>query len=90
MSDLSVGRQLHSCGMINDNYIVVAGGRNARGTLKSVEIFNKATHNWFKGPPLPVAISYAAMVQHPSGGVVLIGGQSGLEILDTLYHLPNM
>jgi len=47
------------------------------------------TQKWHAGPVLPIEISYASMVEHPAGGVVLIGGQSRHTILNTIYYLPN-
>ena len=34
---LNRGRQLHSCAWLNENHIIVLGGRDARGALKSIE-----------------------------------------------------
>ncbi len=44
---------------------------------------------WNAGPDLPIAISYSSMVEHPSFGVVLVGGQSGSTLLRTIFHLSN-
>jgi hypothetical protein len=40
---LNRGRQLHSCAMMNDYHIIVVGGRDARGALKSVETLDTRT-----------------------------------------------
>jgi hypothetical protein len=87
---LNIGRQLHSCSRINKNQIIVAGGRDVKGGLDSVEILDKIDGEWNTGPKLPIAISYALMVEHPVEGVVLVGGQSGFKILDTLYYLSSV
>jgi hypothetical protein len=48
---LNGGRQLHCCAMMNGNHILVVGGRDARGALKSVETLDLAKHlkNELKG-----------------------------------------
>ncbi len=48
-----------------------------------------ANQKWYTGPTLQKPISYAAMVKHPDGGIVLIGGQSGNVLLNTIYYLQN-
>jgi hypothetical protein len=68
-SKLSRGRQSHSCSMFETNKVIVAGGRDARGLLKSVEILNMQTSKWTdrKDLELPIAINHAQMVPHPLG-----------------------
>ena len=64
---LNKGRQLHSCSKIDGgNKIVVVGGRDGRGELKSVEIFDIKISKWIERKDLefPVAISYSQMVPH--------------------------
>ena len=74
---------------MKSNDVIVAGGRNSWGGLSSVEVLNRRTLKWKRGPQLPMAISYASMVADPDGGVILVGGQSGGNILDTLYRLST-
>jgi hypothetical protein len=67
---LNKGRQLHSCARLNENHIIVVGGRDARGALKSVETLDtrRSTHwNERKNLELPLGISYAQLVANPSG-----------------------
>jgi hypothetical protein len=67
---LNRGRQLHSCAMLNENHIIVVGGRDARGALKSVESFDTRTSTkWIerKNLELPHGISYAQLVSNPTG-----------------------
>ena len=40
----------------------------------SVEILGSKTNIWRKGPDLPVVISGSPIVEHPRGGVLIIGG----------------
>ena len=84
------GRHFHSCSRINEIHFIVAGGQDSWGGLNSVEILDSVDGKWYKGPSLPRTISYASMVIHPSGGVILVGGQSGHTLLDTLYYLPRV
>jgi hypothetical protein len=68
---LNRGRQLHSCARLNDYHIIVVGGRDARGALKSVETLDTRTSKkWIerKNLELPLGISYAQIVTtNPSG-----------------------
>jgi hypothetical protein len=69
---LNRGRQLHSCAWLNGNHIIVVGGRDARGALKSVEYLDLArtSKKWIerKNLELPFGIGYAQIVTtNPSG-----------------------
>ena len=67
---LTRGRQLHSCAMLNPNHIIVVGGRDARGVLKSVETLDvRTSKKWIEREnlQLPIGISYAQLVPNPSG-----------------------
>ncbi len=68
---LNRGRQLHCCARLNENHIIVVGGRDARGALKSVETLEARTSTrWIerKNLQLPSGICYAQLVAiNPSG-----------------------
>jgi hypothetical protein len=67
---LNRGRQLHSCARLNEYHIIVVGGRDARGALKSVETFDtRKSKKWIerKNLELPYGISYAQIATNPSG-----------------------
>ncbi len=67
---LNRGRQLHSCAMLNGNQVIVVGGRDSWGGLKSVETFDiRTSEKWIerKNLELPFGISYAQLVANPSG-----------------------
>jgi hypothetical protein len=68
---LNRGRQLHCCARLGKNHIIVVGGRDARGALKSVETIDTRTSTkWIerKNLQLPSGISYAQLVAiNPSG-----------------------
>jgi hypothetical protein len=69
---LNRGRQLHSCAWLNENHIIVAGGRDAIGSLRSVETLDLArtSKKWIEREnlELPFGISYAQIVTtNPSG-----------------------
>jgi hypothetical protein len=90
---LSFGRSSHTCGMVKkergslQESIIVAGGNNGTD-MTSVEILDIGTHEWRTGPELPIPIKHASMVDHPFGGLVLIGGYGAEEWQDSLYLLP--
>ena len=41
--------------VVYNQYLVVAGGVGAGGTLSSVEVMNTDTKQWYAGPPTPIA-----------------------------------
>ena len=43
----------------------------------------------FTGPEIPQGIYFASLVEHPNGGVLLVGGVSQSHILDSFYWLSN-
>ena len=55
----------------------------------SVEFFDLDSNVWSTGPDLPFRFMFGALVQHPLGGVALIGGIRGNDPLDTVYYLPH-
>jgi hypothetical protein len=92
---LNHARQFHACSRIpssvgsSDYSIIVAGGNNG-SYISSVEILDNGSNTWRAGPDLPTTICCGVFVEHPAGGVVLIGGKSGATTyLDTIYYLPH-
>ncbi len=69
----------------------MAGGSvMSNEALTLVEFIDLDSSVWRQGPDLPQKITSSAMVQHPNGGVILVGGSDGgNRVLDTLYHLPH-
>lgn len=93
--DLNVGRNDHGCARIRTNSssnqfsVIVAGGFNYR-KLASVEILDQGAGEWRKGPDLPFGITDTALVEDPTGGVILVGGSSDDdEYLQTLFRLSD-
>ncbi len=89
-------RGWHSCGKIRRNKvsqdmsIIVAGGFDNSSILSSVEILDKGSSKWQRGPELPFGIVWSQMAEDQNGGVVLIGGgRPSVGTLDTLYQLPH-
>ena len=89
-------RCFHSCekipsGKQSSKYdIVAAGGFSTNvGLTASVEFLDLESNVWRQGPELPVRLNFGAIVQHPLGGVALIGGSSPNGRLDTIYYLPH-
>ncbi len=69
----------------------MAGGSGRYNeALTLVEFIDLDSSVWRQGPDLPQKITSSSMVQHPQGGVILVGGSAGGDqALDTLYHLPH-
>lgn len=93
---LTFPRYLHSCCRIaknnqgTENSIIVVGGWTDDEISSSVEILDERSSEWRKGPELPFPICCSAMVEHPDGGAVLIGGRrDSSTYLDTIFHLPH-
>jgi hypothetical protein len=95
---LKIGREHHSCARIRKDSsshqfsIIVVGGWNHRNfeKLESVEILDEGASEWRNGPDLPFGISHASLVEDPSGGVVLVGGNSfDNRHLKTLFSLSD-
>jgi hypothetical protein len=97
--DLKNTRKSHSCSRIRKNtthpssfsVIVVGGeGKNDSDILSSVEILDEGENSWRDGPDLPFGIAGAALIEDPTGGVILIGGRSSTNsYLDSLYRLAH-
>ncbi len=70
---LNIPRHWHSCGMVRKNAIetgksiIVVGGLNNDGKLKSVEIFDQENNKWIQGPELPIGIAAAGLVEDRTG-----------------------
>ena len=87
-------RAFHSCGLVPQGpfstqlSIIVAGG--TPGSMASVEILDEGSNQWRRGPDLPIGSTNNAMVPHPLGGVVVLGGKSADSgPLDKLFYLPH-
>jgi hypothetical protein len=74
-----------------DQSIIVAGGNiDVQGDISSVEILDVGSNHWRKGPDLPYPICCSVIVEHPTGGVALIGGRgNNSKYLDTIFYLPH-
>ena len=59
-SSIKHGRQFHSCAKVGKDRIIVAGGRNYQGLLRSVEVFNLRTLRWTE----PIHIQLKDVISH--------------------------
>ena len=88
------GRDFHGCGKIPSNkqsskFDIVAVGGYGDTDSSSVEFLDLETNVWRQGPEPPFPMIRGALVQHPFGGVAIIGGRSWGGNLDAIYHLPH-
>ena len=61
-------------GATHGELIVVAGGRDANGTiLKAVEIYDEDNGDWVAGPDLPKGLYEPTLTRFGNVGVVLAG-----------------
>ena len=73
-----------------DSIIVVGGINNSwDSVISSVEILDGNLNEWRQGPELPKPLYGAAMVRHPDGGVVFIGGSNHRIYSDAFFYLPH-
>ncbi len=61
--------------------------------LKFFQMFLTFAGVWTLGPDLPVPLLFSQMLEHPGGGVILMGGallspDFTLQGHDGIYHLP--
>ena len=87
-------RSFHSCGLVPQSplstqlSIIVAEG--TLGSMASVEILDEGSNQWRRGPELPIGSTNNAMVPHPLGGVVVLGGKiADSSPLDKLFYLSH-
>ena len=92
---LNFGRVAHRCARIpansqsSEHSIVVVGGFNGY-SMSSIEILDEGSNEWRLGPELPLPVCCSVIVEHPLGGIALIGGRTNDNTpLNTIYRLPN-
>ncbi len=104
---IKVARQGAGCSVLNDRstgrqHIVVGGGYNYtlfntatfNWYLNSTEILDLSTLTWKMGPNLPIQLYSPQMLEHPQGGVIVIGGTTptgpnSVTVTTSIYHLPT-
>ena len=89
MPNMDHPRQKHACGVINQDTLLVAGGKDVLGfMLDSVQIFSIMTMEWIDSTPLPGPLISETSLQ--SGYTVLV--LSGTKIYTNLMrpHLNGL
>ena len=81
MEPMKENRTVAMCAQLNDGKIIVTGGQDLFGLLKSTEIFDPVTQSWTSGPDLPLYWGYGKLVSY-SGGPLLVNGFTKTESLD--------
>ncbi len=87
-------RYAHGCARINqDNRsqklsIIIAGGY-ATGGLTSVEVLDEGATSWRIGTSLPIKTWSVNLVEDPRGGVIMVGGYTGVGPTIALYRLKH-
>lgn len=91
---LQLARALLQCGRFlvpgtGEAYIVAAGGVDDEGELTAAtEVLNLATGVWTRRSDLPIPMAGGRMVEHPGGGVVLVGGKT--IDFNNVYDVKNL
>ena len=79
IEDMKTARYGHGCSVINDNTVIVAGGRDNYKDISSTEYLDLNSFKWVEGPELPEAL--LAQILGPEelgpeiGGHLLFGGK---------------
>ncbi len=89
-------RRSHSCGKIRSGKesqemsIIVAGGTDEYSVMSSVEILDKDSNEWKRGPELPFGIGDSQIVEDRNEGVVLINkGMPSISYPSLLFRLQH-
>lgn len=91
-----VGRRGMSCATMTNSRggqsILAIGGIEYEGVTSSVLVIDLDTvlEGWYAGPSLPQPVFSAEVVYDQDGGIVLLGGFTGVEVLNTVYKLSNL
>jgi MYXO-CTERM domain-containing protein len=75
--------------------VLIAGGEDSAGKLKSIELFDPQTVSWSPGPPLSAPRRGHAAARLMDGSVLIVGGESAAVELfsaapDRLLSLPGL
>ena len=87
-------RALFQCGRLltpgsSQTYVVATGGVDDEGDLiNTTEALNLDTGVWTKISDLPMPMAGGRMVEHPGGGLVLVGGKT--TDFNNIYDVRNL
>ena len=93
-ANLNFGRINHYCAMIKSSdqsqeIVPMAIGGMIDGIKLTSTEYSLDLSSWAMGPELPNNITGATIVSNGIGGIVLVGGQDGDVVLDTLLYLGH-
>jgi N-acetylneuraminic acid mutarotase len=74
--NLNVGRDSHTATLLPNGRVLVAGGNNTNGTLKSAELYDVATGTWSNTGSLNGGRAFHTATLLPNGKVLVVGGFS--------------
>ena len=81
IASMSRARHSHACGVVNNDVLLVGGGKDDFGDLlTSVEIFFSIEMKWQDSTPLPSPLSSEASLQY--GNTVLVFGRRAVYQFD--------
>ena len=89
---MTVKRWGHECVKINQDKILVIGGRNGNGYLKSTEVYHRRNNSWTTGPILPTTLSYGQFIKASPGSKFLgyyLGGVGDDGASSAIYGLSR-
>jgi len=76
-SDLVTARHFHTATLLSNGQVLIAGGSNINGSLKSAELYNPATGTWSSTGDLATARESHTATLLPNGQVLIAGGFPG-------------
>jgi N-acetylneuraminic acid mutarotase len=74
--NLNVGRDSHTATLLRNGKVLVAGGNNSNGSLKSAELYNPATGAWSNTGNLNTDRAFHTATMLLNGKVLVAGGFS--------------
>lgn len=93
---LSVARAKHTCTLLADGRVMVAGGRGTSGAVGAIEIYDPAKDEWLRLPQSMIARWDHTATLLTDGRVLLAGGQNesrffdSLEFIDPWFHTVTL
>jgi N-acetylneuraminic acid mutarotase len=73
---MSTARSAHTAALLPSGKVLVVGGGNDQGVLKSAEVYDPATNSWSAAGSMGTARLYSRAALLPSGKVLVTGGDN--------------
>lgn len=85
---LRTARRSHSATLLRDGTVLVTGGSNAEGWLRSAELYNPARGRWSRVAPMTIPREHANATLLRDGRVLVAGGGNPSATLSAELYDP--